>query len=395
MQVRLHLPLLRHVGLVLCSLRLESVTAPGLVSKRSNTAASSSPQAFILFSLSSSPTMPPVDLTKLKLKDGVCMPDFRSIGRDSYKKRSWDFEEWELEEDFEEDASHLALYRNERGLHVRPSPPLCPTLLTTKAFEQELRVEIVGEQGRRVGHVALIYLNAQGNRSFRRDAEEQNRASFLLLYRSTLLIHSLLFTSFPLLADDVCNLVDTLFDKKGVLQDFHVDTEPGTGVWDKTTPGDGTIVYLDELHVKPKYRRQGVATWALVQLWECKELRLAVCTVPCAPLLFPSSDPFFLNRVQRRSSSGRDGGLLETTPTQPESSKPSDKLSSFRSSTKCVFPALFLPAETDSPCFAGWVPSSWHHAVLLLLSRPRASVATTSGGGGRGGRGGRRGRRRE
>lgn len=72
-----------------------------------------------------------------------------------------------------------------------------------------------------------------------------------------------------------CTLID---DEGGFRRD---DARAGTRVWEKDTLHSGIVLYLQELRVEPEYQRQGVATWALEQIWGLRTFIFAVRPVYC------------------------------------------------------------------------------------------------------------------
>jgi hypothetical protein len=69
----------------------------------------------------------------------------------------------------------------------------------------------------------------------------------------------------------------TIFDTNGRIKPpiHQIKSQKGTGVWGREI-NNGTIAYIEEIRVHPKYQRQGVGRWAIEKLLTSDTL--AVCT---------------------------------------------------------------------------------------------------------------------
>lgn len=69
----------------------------------------------------------------------------------------------------------------------------------------------------------------------------------------------------------------TVFNQNGRIKPslHQIKSEKGTGVWGREI-NKGTIAYIEEMRVHPKYQRQGLGRWAIENL--LKSDTLAACT---------------------------------------------------------------------------------------------------------------------
>ncbi|KAJ6448897.1 hypothetical protein C8R45DRAFT_1045588 [Mycena sanguinolenta] len=68
---------------------------------------------------------------------------------------------------------------------------------------------------------------------------------------------------------ELFNITSAIFDKYREVRPWLVDNEyhKGSGVWGRELGDDGSLVVVLCVHVDPKYRKQGVSSWALHQLY--------------------------------------------------------------------------------------------------------------------------------